>query len=110
MMINYECLEDRCLIRPIKQTELERTAAGIIDPNVKQKPVTKGVVVSIGQGYTARDTGVFVPTILHKGDTVLYGAGAGMPVDVETENGKEEVLIIRESDVFLLISKKETTV
>jgi co-chaperonin GroES (HSP10) len=105
----YECLEDRLLIRPIKQTELAKTEGGIIDPNVKQKPVLKGTVVSVGLGYTARDTGVFVNTVLSKGDTVLYGASAGIEIEIEKEDGsgKESVWLMRESDVLLLIKKSE---
>lgn len=104
-MVKFNCLEDRCLIRPIKEKELKKTEGGIIDPNVKTKPVLKGEVISIGIGFTARDTGVPVPTVLHKGDIVLYGAGAGLPVEIETEAGKEEVLIMRETDCLIMISR-----
>jgi co-chaperonin GroES (HSP10) len=108
MSPKYSCLEDRVLIRPIKPKELEVTAGGIVDPNVKPKPVLKGEVISAGQGFTARDTGVFVPTLLSKGDIVLYGSGAGLTIDIDKEDGsgKEEVLIMREGDCFLVISKK----
>lgn len=107
-MIKFDCLEDRCLIRPIKQTELEITAGGIIDPNMKEKPVAKGEVISIGQGFTARDTGVFVPTLLGRGDVVLYGHGAGLEIDIDKEDGsgKETVRLMREGDILLLITKK----
>lgn len=109
-MVKFECLEDRCLIRPIKEKELKKTEGGIIDPNVKQKPVLKGEVVSIGIGFTARDTGVFVPTVLHKGDIVLYGAAAGLEIEIDKEDGgNEAVLIMRETDCLLLISKKSAT-
>lgn len=109
MSLNYEPLEDRVLIRTIKKSEPEVTDGGIIDPNVKQKPVLKGEVISVGPGYTARDTGVFVTTLLAKGDIVLYGATAGMPIDIQTDSGKEEVVLMRESDCLLLISKKSGT-
>ena len=106
MSISYSPLEDRCLIRPIKEKELQKTEGGIIDPNVKQKPVSKGEVLSVGIGYTARDTGVFVNTVLAKGDIVLYGTEAGTEIDIETDSGKETVRILREGDCILLITKK----
>lgn len=108
MSNRYECLEDRCLVRPIKEEGLKKTEGGIIDPNVKPKPSSKGEVLSIGEGYTARDTGVFVQTHLAKGDVVIYGTGAGMEIDIDKEDnsGKETVIIMRESDVMLLVSKK----
>lgn len=104
--MTYSCLEDRVLIKPVKQTEIQKTAAGIITDMVK-KETAEGVVISVGRGYTARDTGVFVPTILAKGDLVLYGVNTGMPIDVPDENGdKQECKLLREGDILILISKK----
>lgn len=99
-------LEDRLLVRPIKKTESEKTAAGIIT-DMKKKEVLEGEVVAIGDGYTARDTGLFIPTLLHKGDIILYGKTAGVPIEIENGNGKEEVLLMRENEVLLLIKKSE---
>lgn len=104
MILNYSPLEDRVLLRPIKKSELEITEGGIIDPNVKQKPVSKGEVISVGIGYTARETGVFVNTVLAKGDIVLYGTEAGTEIEIESDKGKETVRILREGDCILLIS------
>ena len=111
VMKKYDCLEDRCLIRPIKEKELKKTEGGIIDPNVKQKPLLKGEVVSIGEGFTARDTGLFVATRLCKKDIVLYGASCGVPIEIDKEDGSglEEVLVMREGDCVLVISEKSDT-
>lgn len=105
--MNYEPLEDRCLIRQIKKTEPETTASGIITDMMK-KEVLEGEIVAIGQGYTTRDTGVFIPTILHKGDIVLYGKLAGTPLDIENGNGKEECVLMREGDVLCRIGSKDS--
>lgn len=103
----YIPLEDRVVIRPIKSTEPEKTAAGIITDAIK-KEVQKGEVVSVGEGYKARDTGVFVPTVLHSGDIVLYGIHAGIEIEIPTDNGgKEECRLMRESDILIFISRKE---
>lgn len=106
MNVNFFCLEDRVLLRPIKPKDLEKTAAGIIKTDVVPKPVSKGEVVSVGEGYTARDTGVFVQTRLAKGDIVIYLTGVGQPIDSETENGSEELIVMREGDCLVLISEK----
>lgn len=106
MPINYQCLEDRCLVRPVKKTELETTDSGIVIPDTVKKDVREGIIISCGPGRYAGDTGMAIPTVLAKGDFVLYGANQGMPLEIETENGKEEVLIMRESDCLLVISKK----
>src|SRR5205809_1719103 len=99
----FECLEDRILIRPIKK-EAEVTEAGIIDPNVRQKPTSEGEVIEVGEGRYATDTGVFMNTRLTKGDFILYPSAQGTPITIETDNGKEDVLLMRESDIILRIS------
>lgn len=104
-MNTFSPLEDRILVKPIKKTELEVTDGGIIIPDSSKKEVAEGYVVAAGPGYTARDTGVFVATVLGKGDLVLYGINQGMEIDIDGENGKESVRILREGDVILLISK-----
>lgn len=65
-------------------------------------------MVNIGQGFTARDTGAFIPTVLHEGDKVLFGASAGMPLDIPDEDGKNvEHRLLREGDILILISESE---
>lgn len=108
-MQKFQPLEDRILVKKKISTELETTEAGIIIPDIAKKEVFEGTVVSVGQGKYAQDTGVFMPTFLSKGDVVLFGASQGLPISVDGENGKEEVLILRESDVLLVISKKEVS-
>lgn len=99
----YAPLEDRVLIRTIKK-ENEVSEAGIILDMVK-KEVSEGEVVAAGRGRYAPETGTFIPTILGKGDLVLFGSEQGMPVMVEGE----ELRIMREGDVLLHIGTKEAT-
>lgn len=101
--MKYSCLEDRVLVKEIKKTELEVTDGGIIDPNLVKKPVAEGLVISVGEGCYARDTGVFMPTRLAKGDKVLYGSSQGLPITIDNGEGKEEVLIMREGDILIVI-------
>ncbi len=104
-MTEFQCLEDRVLVLPIKKTESETSEAGLI-LDMKVRDTMEGEVVAVGQGYTARDTGVFVPTVLHKKDIVLIGKNTGTPIDVPDETGKQiEHLLLRESDVLCLIKK-----
>lgn len=105
-MYKFDPLEDRCLLRVIKEKELIKTDGGIYDPGTKQKPTAKGEVISVGPGFYARETGKLVNTVLSKGDIVLYGAGAGIEIDIETENGNETVRLLREGDCLLVISNK----
>lgn len=106
---DYQPLEDRVLIKPIKKTESEITASGIIT-DMKKKEVTEGEVVAVGGGRYAGETGVFMPTVLAKGDIVLYGINQGMKIDIPNAEGIiEEHIVIREGDVLFLISRKENT-
>lgn len=108
-MTNFSPLEDRLLVRPIKKNEVEKTEGGIIIPDSAKKEVAEGEVFSVGPGRYAYESGVFIPTWLHKGDIVLYGKNQGMPIDIPGEDGKrEEMRLLRESDVLLLISKKQS--
>jgi chaperonin GroES len=108
-MQTYSPLEDRVLVRPIVSKEPEKTDGGLFIPTSAKKEVAYGEVVSVGPGRYASETGTFMPTVLGKGDTILYGIGNGMPVSIENGEGREEVLLMREPDILLLVSKKEVT-
>lgn len=106
MSLQYSPLEDRVLIKPKKKTELETTGGGILKPLTAKSDTSEGTVVAAGPGKYAPETGVFMPVMLSRGDLVLYGSAQGLPIEIEVENVKEEVLILREGDILLLISKK----
>lgn len=107
-MNSYQPLEDRVIVKEIKKTDPETTAGGIITDMVK-KPTKEGEVVSVGVGRYATETGAFMPTVLHKGDIVLYGAEHGMPIDIpNTEGGKDQCVLMREGDILIFIGKKDS--
>lgn len=107
MSTTFQPLEDRLIVLPIKKTEEEKTKAGIVT-DMKKRETTTAVVVAVGQGYTTRDTGVFISTVLGKGDTVLIGINSGMEIDIPNEEGELiEHKMLREGDILALITKKE---
>lgn len=84
-------LADRVIILPEDAESV--TSAGIIIPdNAKEKPL-KGKVVAVGPGKKDE------PMTVKVGDTVLYGKYAGTEITVD----KQEYLIMRESDIFMII-------
>lgn len=104
-MIIYQPLEDRILVKHIKKTEPEKTQSGIILDTIK-KETTEAEVLSVGVGIYARETGVFMPTVLAKGDFVLVGAEHGMPLEITNESGeKVDCRVMREADVLFLLKK-----
>jgi chaperonin GroES len=91
-------LADRIIVRPSKAEE--KTKGGIIVPDTaKEKPVW-GEVIAAGPGRIS-DEGKTIPPEIKVGDKVLYGKYSGTEVTVDNE----ELLIMRESDVFAIMSK-----
>jgi chaperonin GroES len=78
----------------IKAAEAEeKTKSGLYIPdNAKEKP-QRGVVMAAGPGKKDE------PTVVKVGDTVLYGKYAGTEITVDGE----ELLIMRESDIFAIV-------
>lgn len=96
--LKFKPLSDRIVIKPAEAEE--KTAAGIILPDTaKEKPV-EGTVVAAGPGKVAED-GKVIKMEVKVGDKVLYGKYSGTEVSINDE----EYLIMRESDVFGILSK-----
>jgi chaperonin GroES len=91
-------LADRIVVKPAVADE--KTKGGIILPDTaKEKPVW-GEVIAAGPGKLT-DDGKKIPMEVKVGDKVLYGKYSGTEVTVDSE----EVLIMRESDVFAIMPK-----
>ncbi len=92
-------LADRVVVKP--SAAEERTKGGIIVPDTaKEKPVW-GEVIAAGPGKMS-DEGKLITPEVKVGDQVLYGKYSGTEVTIEGE----EVLIMRESDIFAIMPKK----
>ena len=91
-------LADRVVVKP-SQAE-EKTKGGIYVPDTaKEKPVW-GEVIAIGPGRVSDDGKTITPEV-KVGDKVLYGKYSGTEVTVDGE----ELLIMRESDIFAIMPK-----
>ena len=90
-------LADRVVVKAAEAEE--KTKGGIILPDTaKEKPV-EGTIVAAGPGKIS-DTGEVIKMSVKVGDKVLYGKYSGTEVTIEGE----EYLIMRESDVFAIVS------
>jgi len=97
-MASLKPLADRIVVKPSKAEE--KTKGGIIVPDTaKEKPVW-GEVIAIGPGRTSDDGKLIAPEV-KIGDRVLYGKYSGTEVTIDGE----ELLIMRESDVFAIMPK-----
>jgi chaperonin GroES len=89
-------LSDNVLVvPPPAQTQ---TASGIILPETaaQEKP-QQGSVVAVGPGRTL-ESGEVVPMLVKVGDSVVYGAYAG----IEFKVGNQTYFVIRQDDILLL--------
>ena len=91
-------LADRVVVKPSKAEEM--TKGGIIVPDTaKEKPVW-GEVIAVGPGRVS-DDGKVIPMEVKVGNMVLYGKYSGTEVTFEGE----ELLLMRESDIFAIMPK-----
>ena len=97
--MNLKPLADRVVVKP--SAAEEKTKGGIIVPDTaKEKPVW-GTVIAVGPGKTSEEGKLIAPEV-KVGDSVLYGKYSGTEVTIDGE----ELLIMRESDIFAMMPKK----
>ncbi|MDE2788580.1 MAG: co-chaperone GroES [Chloroflexota bacterium] len=95
-MATFTPLGERIVIKPMEQEA--QTRGGILLPDTAKEKPQEGEVVAVGPGR-ASDDGSRIPMELSVGDKVIYSKYAG----TEYEDGDEEYLIMRESDVLAKI-------
>jgi len=75
-----------------------KTAGGIIIPDSSQEKPTEGVVIAVGSGIRTK-IGESIPLEVKVGDKVLFGKWNGSEVKIDGE----EVIIMKESDIFVIL-------
>lgn len=89
--ISQQPIENRVVIMPDQKDEI--TKAGIYIPDNAQEKPQKGIVVAVGPGNPG------LPLMVKVGDHVLYGKYGG----IEAELNGSTYLIMRESDIYLIL-------
>jgi chaperonin GroES len=89
-------LHDRIIVRPAKAEET--TKGGIILPDTAKEKPMQGEIIATGKGKF--ENGNLIEMQVKVGDKVLYGKYSGTEVNVDGE----ELLMMRESDVFAIIN------
>ena len=90
-------LHDRIIVKPSEPEEV--TKGGIIIPDTAKEKPQQGEIVAVGKGKIT-DEGKEIPLQLRVNDVVLYGKYSGTEVNIDGE----EMLMMRESDVFAIIN------
>jgi chaperonin GroES len=96
--MGFRPLHDRVLVRRVDQDE--KTAGGIIIPDTAKEKPMQGEVVAVGPG-TRDENGQLVALDVKAGDHVLFGKWSGTEVKIDGE----ELLIMKESDIFGIIEE-----
>ena len=91
-------LGDRILVKPLEAED--KTKGGIVLPDTAKEKPQEAKVIAVGKGKVNED-GKVIPPEVKVGDRILYGKYSG--TEVQTKDG-EDYLIMREEDVFAVIS------
>jgi chaperonin GroES len=95
--MNLKPLADRVVVKAAEAEE--KTKGGLYIPDTGKEKPQHGEIVAVGPGKAA-DNGTVVAPQVKKGDKVLYGKYSGTEVTVDGQ----EYLIMRESDIFAVLS------
>ena len=91
-------LADRVIVKRLENET--KTASGIYIPdNAAEKP-DQGEVLAVGPGRTSEE-GKLVPLTVKVGDRDPFGRYGGQPVKVDGE----ELLVMKEEDLFAIVEK-----
>jgi chaperonin GroES len=93
--IKIQPLADRVVVRLLEDTEQMR--GGLYIPDTAKEKPQQGQIIAVGPGRFER--GARVRMEFKQGQKVLYGKYSGAEVRLDDQ----EVLIIKESDVFAVI-------
>ena len=89
--VNIKPLADRVIVKADAAEEM--TKSGLYIPDTAKEKPQKGTVMAVGPGKKDE------PTSVKEGDIVLYGKYAGTEINVDGE----ELLMMRESDIFAIV-------
>jgi len=89
-------LYDRVIVKADEAEE--KTASGLILADTAKEKPTRGTVVAVGDGKF-NDKGERVPLDVKAGDTVIYSKYGA----TEVKNGSEELLILRDTDIYAVV-------
>jgi chaperonin GroES len=99
MSKRFRPLHDRVVVKRV--TADQKTAGGIIIPDTAAEKPSEGEVLAVGPG--GRDeSGKLTPIDVKVGDRVLFGKWSGTEVKIDGD----DLLIMKESDIMGVISKK----
>jgi chaperonin GroES len=95
-------LADKVVVEVIEE---EKTASGIVLPDVAKDKPQRGKVIAVGSGRLL-DNGQRVPVEVAAGDVVLFEQGAGTRLKM----GDKTLLVLAEKDIAAVLVSQAVTV
>ncbi|MDA9409703.1 co-chaperone GroES [Bradyrhizobium sp. CCBAU 45384] len=95
-------LHDRVVVKRIDAEE--KTASGIIIPDIAKEKPSQGEVIAVGPGGRD-DSGKQIPIDIAVGDRVLFGKWSGTEVKIDGQ----DLLIMKESDIMGVLTEVFST-
>ena len=92
-------LHDRVLVK--REEQDTKSSGGIIIPDTVQEKPMEGKVIAVGSGARSEE-GKVTPLDVKAGDKILFGKWSGTEVTIEGD----ELIIMKESDIMGIITKK----
>lgn len=89
-------LGDKIVVRPLEKEAA--TASGLVIPGEATEMPVQGTVIAIGPGKKK-------PLTVRIGDEVLFSKNTGIEITIQGEKGPENLIVMREDDVFSIINK-----
>jgi len=96
--MNIKPLEDRIVVKSVEPQE--KTKGGIYLPDTAKEKPQEGEIMAVGPGKHSSDGTLIKPTV-KVGDRVIYGKYSGTEITVDSE----EYMIMRESDIYAILTK-----
>lgn len=96
-MANLKPLNDRVLIKPLKEDE--KTSSGIFIPQTAEEKSDKGEIIAVGPGKLLKN-GERAAMSVKPGDKVLFKKYSAEEIKIN----KQEYLIVAEEDILAIIS------
>ncbi len=97
--MKFKPLHDRVLVKRVEQDA--KSSGGIIIPDTVQEKPMEGKVIAVGSGARSED-GKITPLDVKAGDKILFGKWSGTEVTIDGD----ELIIMKESDIMGIITKK----
>ncbi len=97
--MKFKPLHDRVLVKRVEQDT--KSSGGIIIPDTVQEKPMEGKVIAVGSGARSED-GKVTPLDVKAGDKILFGKWSGTEVTIDGD----ELIIMKESDIMGIITKK----